>query len=307
MKAAAHIHANIAITLTDSNAIVESDYCDCYHARDHVPRRSFKTRYYLMLVYEYFPRATVGMQYYFKIMQSYLPPWMGGPEVQILDASTQSLADMLRVLKFETETYLGTEIPNAAVSVPFPVGNGRVHSSSLEVRLNAAASTLKLKLSGPFEAMSFLSTEEIEANRRKRGPITHSRCHPDDEGSVLGIDFNNAALTVTIRVPDCSMNFMSYVTRGVLHTTVLGAREPYCTENWHNILVIALRAAIELPMSGVAGTNRINTLMLLGDSARDERLLHALKDVLGDQYDRLIASVRDTRPAIPWSCQCCSP
>jgi len=290
MKAAAHIHTNIAAPLTDSNAIVDSDSCDCYRAWNHVPRRSFKTRYYLMLIYEYFPRATVGMQHYFKIIQSHLPPWMGGSEAQILDTSSQSLADMLRVLKFATEAYLGTEIPNAAISVPFPVGSGRVHSSSLEVRLNAAASTLKLKLFRPFEAMSFLSSEEIEAKKRA---ITHFRCHPDDEGFVLGIDFNDAALTATIRVPDCSMNSMSYITRGVLHSIELGARKLSSVENWHDVLVSALHDLTKLPMSGVTKRDQINTLILVGDSARDERLHHGLKDVLGDQYDRLIASVRD--------------
>lgn len=293
MKTAAHIHANVAASLTDSNAIVDSDSCDCYRAFDYVPRRSFKMRYYLMLIYEYFPRATVGMQHYFKMIQSHLPPWMGGPESQILDASTQSLADMLRVLRFATEAYLGTEIPNAAISVPFPVGNGRVHSSSLEVRLDAAASAMKLKLSRPYEAMSFLTSEAIEANESKRGPVTHSRCHPEDEGLVLGIEFNDAALTATIRVPDCSNNFMSYVTSGVLHSTELGARALFSAENWHDVLVSALREVTTLPMSGVVKTNRINMLMLLGDSARDEHLLLALKDVLGDEYDRLIASVID--------------
>jgi hypothetical protein len=293
MKEAAHIHANVAASLTDNNAIVDPDYCDCYRAFNHGPRHSFRVRYYLMLMYEYFPRATVGMQHYFNMIQSHLPPWMGGPEAQILDASTQSLADMLRVLMFATEAYLGTEIPNAAISVPFPVGNGRVHNSSLEVRLDAAASAVKLKLSRPYEAMSFLTSEAIEANESKRGPVTHFGCHPEDEGLVLGIEFNDAALTATIRVPDCSNNFMSYVTSGVLHSTELGARELFSAENWQDVLVSALREVITLPMSGVVKTDRINMLMLLGDSARDERLLLALKDVLGDQYDRLTASVRD--------------
>lgn len=293
MKEAAHIHANDAASLTDSNAIVDSDYCDCYRAFNHVPRYSFRTRYYLMVMYEYFPRATLGMQHYFNMIQSHLPPWMGGPEAKILDASSQSLADMLRVLRFATESYLGTEIPNAAISVPFPVGNGRVHSSSLEVHLDAAASAMNLKLSRPYEAMSFLTSVAIEANKSKRGPVTHFRCHPEDEGFVLGIEFNEAALTATIRVPDCSNNFMSYVTSGVLHSTELGARELFSAGNWHDILVSALREVTMLPMSGVVKTDRINMLMLLGDSAQDERLLLALKDVLGDQYDRLTASVRD--------------
>jgi hypothetical protein len=293
MKAAAHVHANIAASLTDSNAVVDSDSCDCYRAFHHVPRYSFRMRYYLMLIYEYFPRATVGMQHYFEVMKSHLPTGMGGPEAKKLDASTQSLADMLRVLRFATEAYLGTEIPNASISVPFPVGNGRVRSSSLEASLDAAASAVKLKLSRPYEAMSFLTPEAIKANKPQRGPVTHFRCHPEDEGLVLGIEFDDAALTATIRVPDCSNNFMSYVTSSVLHSTELGARELFSAENWHDVLVSALREVTTLPMSGVVKTDRINMLMLLGDSARDERLRRALQEVFGDQHDRLIASVRD--------------
>ena len=55
----------------------------------------------------------------------------------------------------------------------------------------------------------------------------------------------------------------------------------------------ALRNVTALPMNHVSETDPINMLVLLGDSARDERFRHALKDVLGDQYDRLMATVRD--------------
>ncbi|KAM0700452.1 hypothetical protein Q7P35_012173 [Cladosporium inversicolor] len=294
MKAAAHVHANVAASLTDSNAIVDSDYCDCYRAWDHVPRHRSSMQYYLTLIQEYFPRAIVGMRHYSKMMQAHLPPWMGGPETQTLDASAQSFADMLRVLKFATEAYLGAEIPNAAVSVPFPVGRGRVHSSSLEARLDAAASTVKLKLAGPFEAVRSVTSDDRKAKRFKRKSHTYYSCHNrDDTGVVLGIDFDAASLTATIQAPDCSGDIMYYDTKRVLHSTELGRRELFKADNWHDVLVSALRDVTALPTKGEAETDQINMLMLLGDSARDERLHLALKDVLGEQYDRLIASVRD--------------
>lgn len=86
---------------------------------------------------------------------------------------------------------------------------------------------------------------------------------------------------------------MFYYIKRVLHSTTLGARELLKVDDWHDSLVHALRDVTALPIQGVARTDQINMLVLLGDSARDERLHHALKDVLGGQYDRLITIVRD--------------
>jgi hypothetical protein len=78
-----------------------------------------------------------------------------------------------------------------------------------------------------------------------------------------------------------------------LHSTELGGRELFKADNWREKLVAALRSATALPLQGVAEDDQINMLMLLGDSARDARFQAALRDVLGDQYDRLIATVKD--------------
>lgn len=173
MQTAPHIHTN-------SHVIADSDHCNCYRAYDRAPQTSS------------------GVQHYCKIVQDHLPPWMGGPKPQELNTSTKSLANMLGVLKFATETYLGAEISNATVSVPFPVGRGRVNSDSLEVSLDTAASALESKLFPPLEALSDITWEDLEAKRWKRSPYTYFSCHPDDEGFVLGIEFNEAALTATI-------------------------------------------------------------------------------------------------------------
>lgn len=293
MKAAPHMHEKIAASLTDSNVIGDSDICSCYVSYIWSPDIIRSMQWLFEPMEEYFPQVSYGIQHYLLAMQEYLPPWMGGPQPEVLDASTQSLADMLRVLKFATETYLGTTVSNATVTMPFPFNRGRGADDSLTVRLEAAAPTLNLELSSLSEAVTEITWEELHARRWKRSPYTYFSCHPDDEGFVLGIDFDDAALTATILIPECYDGEMyDWVTR-VLHSTELGARELFKSDNWRDTLVHALLQAIEPPIRGVTETDPINMLVLLGDSARDERLRHALKDVLGDQYDRLMATIRD--------------
>lgn len=293
MKAAPHIHEHIAASLTDSNVIENSDICTCFVDYicdlDIIP----SMQWLFEPMEEYFPQASFGIQHYLLAMQEYLPSWMGGPQPKVLDASTQSLADMLRVLKFATETYLGATVSNATIAMPFPFNHGRGVSDSLTVRLEAAAPTLDLELTSLSEAVTEITWEEFHARRWKRSPYTYFSCHPDDEGFVLGIGFNDAALTTTILVPKCYDGAMSDWNTRVLHSTELGARELFKSDDWRDKLVNALRNVTALPMKHVSETDPINMLVLHGDSARDERLRYALKDVLGDQYDRLMATVRD--------------
>lgn len=292
MKAAPHIHAERAAPSTDSILDVDSELCSC--SVDFIGRIGVPSMQWLLEPMEdYFPKAGSRIQYYLLLMQDYLPSWMGGPQPEILDASTQSLADMLRVLKFATETYLGATVSNATVAMPFPFNRGRGDMDSLTVRLEAAASTLNLELSSLSEAVTEITWEELHARRWQRSPYTYFSCHPDDGGFVLGIEFDDAALTVTILLPKCyDGRTYDRITR-MLHSTELGARELFRSHDWRGKLVKSLRNVTALPMNGVSETDQINMLVLLGDSARDERLRHALKDILGDQYDRLIATVRD--------------
>lgn len=293
MKAAPHIHEHIAASLTDSNVIGDSGVCSCYVSHICSPEIIRSMQWLFEPMEEYFPQVSYGIQHYLLAMQEYLPSWMGGPQPEVLGASTQSLADMLRVLKSATETYLGATVSNATVAMPFPFNRGRGASDSLTVRLEAAAPTLDLELSSLSEAVTEITWEEFHARRWKRSPYTYFSCHPDDEGFILGIGFDNAALTTTILVPECYDGAMSEWNTRVLHSTELGARELFKSDNWRDTLVNALRNVTALPMNHVSETDPINMLVLLGDSARDERFRHALKDVLGDQYDRLMATVRD--------------
>lgn len=88
MEAAPHIHTQIAASMTDSGVIVDSEHCDCHQAHRNQPQTASRMHRYLNLA------------------QEYLPPSLGGLAPKIADPSTQSLTDMLRVLKFATETYL---------------------------------------------------------------------------------------------------------------------------------------------------------------------------------------------------------
>jgi hypothetical protein len=180
-----------------------------------------------------------------------------------------------------------------SVSVPFPVGRGRVDSQSLEVRLDAAASVLGLKLSPPTSGPSDIRWADRIAKRAKRSPYTYWTCHPDDEGFVLAVDFSEAALTATIQVSDCEGGDDYYNIARVLHSTELGGKELFKANDWRERLVAARRSATALPLQGVAEDDRIHMLMLLGDAARDARFQDTLRDVLSDQYDRLILSAKD--------------
>jgi hypothetical protein len=218
---------------------------------------------------------------------------MGGPKPVILDASMQSLAGMLRVLKVATETYLGAEVSNATVTMPFPIGHECIDINAVEYRLEAAASALNLKLSTPSESLTEITWKDLEARRRKRSPYTYFSCHPDDQGLVLGIEFNDAALSAMIQAPQCFDGHMADRPIRTLHSAELGVRELFKADNWRDKLVDALRDFTALPIRGATERDQFNMLVLLGDSARDERLLHALQDALGDQYDRLIVSAKD--------------
>jgi hypothetical protein len=63
------------------------------------------------------------MDYYLQLVQEYLLS-LGGLDSNIPQPSTQSLTDMLRVLKFATEIHPHAQISDASVSVPFLIGHG---------------------------------------------------------------------------------------------------------------------------------------------------------------------------------------
>jgi hypothetical protein len=107
MEAAPHVHAENTASLTDSGVIVDSKYCGCYQSYHQTPRTASRTNYYLQLVQEYLLS-------------------LGGLDSNIPQPSTQSLTDMLSVLKFATAIYLHAQISDTSVSVPFPIGHGRM-------------------------------------------------------------------------------------------------------------------------------------------------------------------------------------
>jgi hypothetical protein len=102
MKAAPHIHAENAASLTDSGVIVDSKYCGCYQSYHQTPRTASRMDYYLQLVQEYLLS-------------------LGGLNSNIPQPSTQSLTDMLRVLKFATEIYLHAQTLTQVSPCPSPL------------------------------------------------------------------------------------------------------------------------------------------------------------------------------------------
>jgi hypothetical protein len=274
MNTAPHVHARYAASLTDKSFVVDESGCAC----DHAPRDV--------------PQPTSGVLHYLQRIQEHLPPWMGGIEPVLLDPNTRSLADMLRVLKFATETYLGTEISNATISLPFPIGHQRLSANSFSARLDQSASTLNLKVPPPATAFSNIIREDHLAKLRKRSPYTYFSCHPDDEGLALSVDFSDAALTAMIEVTVWDGDDDHSNIARILHRPDLGAKELFKVQDWREKLTNALRSVTASSTESEAEPDYINMLVLLGDAARDARLHEALQDVLGEHYDRLIATAK---------------
>lgn len=267
MQIVPHIHTKFATSHTDLDVIVDRQKCDCYHA---VKPQGAKP-----------PSVT---ERYFRLLQESLPPWMGGPEIETPEADTRALADMLGALKLTAETYLGAEVTNASVSMPFPVGTLGVSRETFEVRLREAGSALSINLFRPEQMLEPVGLQDRDWHRRKRSPYTFFSCHPDEELLALGVDFSDEALTATIQVYECG----DFWTARVLHSIKLGARELFEARDWRRRLVDALQDVTALPVQGTGyhrteNIDHTGRLILMGDRARDPRLHEALRDVFGER------------------------
>lgn len=277
MKMAPHIHTDFAASYTDLDAIVDQQECDCYHA--YKPPGT---------------KAPSGIKRFSRLLQESLPTWMGGPEFGTAEAGTRSLAEMLGLLKLTAETYLGVEVTNATVSVPFPVGFLRVTRKAFDVRLREAGSALNIKLSRAEHALNLVASQDRLWHRMKRSPYTYFSCHADEELLVLGVDFSDAALTATIQAWDCGDFWIARV----LHSTELGARDLFRSNDSRRRLVDALHSVTALPVPGTydhrtEDIDHIGRLIIMGDKAGDPRLHEALQEVFGEQYETLNASARN--------------
>lgn len=229
-------------------------------------------------------QAPVGLQ----SLRDYLPPWLGG-----IDARTQPLFWMLKALDTATESYLGTSVSSAEVVLPFPV------SISFLKALRAVCFSLSLKL--PLSALppAGIFAARVDGIGGKcevtgSNEATELDVKDDPEQLILTVDYSRAALTALLVVEECGI----FEYRGVLHDTSLGADAlSRRSDSSRSDITHALRNITSLPLEdgNGAGLKQISELILLGESAGDQRLEDVLKEILGEQSGRLFSSVSDRR------------
>ncbi|KAI9754938.1 MAG: hypothetical protein M4579_004474 [Chaenotheca gracillima] len=213
-------------------------------------------------------------------IRDYLPPWLGGN-----DTSTQILSRMLKALKTATESYLEAPLLDAEVAVPFPAPQAFFDT------VHSACSSLSLYL--PISALSPPGIYAGLALPLRKGcnsdipPGT-----PDPEQLILTVDYTRAGLTALLIVEDCGI--IEY--RRVLHNTSLGTdRLDRKSGAGRGDLVRALGELTNLPLGhgNGAGLKQISELFLMGESALDQQLNDALKEVLREQFDSLVKTASD--------------
>jgi hypothetical protein len=245
---------------------------------------------HLLELWEPIPQRPLGL----KLLYNVLPTWLGG---QRRDQATRALTEMLRALKAATESALDANIEKAYVSTPLPVHR------EFNNRLKAASSALGLKQSrGAFWTAETLSE------------VTSARCSCDDQPSdvapgvkelVLVLDHSYATFTATLGITtECLFD-----ARRLLSSTKLGAWSLQNLNWWeydteaekylllqqrYPMLVDALRRLTALPLKGgIPGEEHIaavSRLVLLGETADDENLHTALREVFGERLEALLAS-----------------
>jgi hypothetical protein len=247
-------------------------------------------------LWEPIPQRPLGLQ----LLYAALPSWLGGDRP---DEASRVLKEMLRALKTATETALDTEIDEVYISTPVLV------HQPFEDRLKAASSALGFKQpSDSFWAAEALSTS------------TSSWCScvdqpsnvPGDGEVVLVLDHTDAALTATLGVT----NICDLDARRVLRSTELGAwrlrnlswweydseaEKELLLQQRYPMLVDALRRLTAFPLEAefpwredFAGVKEdfaaLDRLILLGETANDEKLHAALGEVFGERLEGLLAS-----------------
>jgi hypothetical protein len=198
------------------------------------------------------------------------------------DIRFKSLARMLQALKTATESYLEVSISTVGVAFPFPISG-----FSLK-RLHSAGSSVSLQISTSERPAGFYAA---------RASIWDSEYSCDDPQLVLTVEHTHAALTALLVYENCGY----YEDRRVLHDTHLGADGlSGGSDGSHRDLVRALRDLTDLPLKdgNGEGLTHIGRVILLGESAADPRLNVALKDVLGEQFGRLVPTAVDERAGV---------
>jgi len=224
-------------------------------------------------------------------LSSFLPPWLGGR-----NARSQSLSRMLKALKTATESFLEASISTAEITVPFPVPDSYLDSlrsacSSLSLHMPLSAQPpagiLAARANGIVGKCDMVSAYEVSEQSQANDPAQ----------LILTISYTRAALTTLLVVEECGV----FEYRRVLHDTRLGVDGlSGRSDSSYDDLGRALRNVTSLPLEDGNGAELkwISNLVLLGESAGDQRLHDVLKAVLGEQFGRLAPTVSEGRMGI---------
>lgn len=214
-----------------------------------------------------------------------LLPWLGGT-----DLKTQDLIRMLNALKVATESYLEAPISDVEVVLPFPT------TAAFLDMLRSSCSSLSLAM--PLSAQppaGILAARAYGLVGQCPAALDPSSSAPDSdpEQLLLTVDYSRAALTAMLVVEECGV----FEYRRVVHDTSLGtdviaadAESPNFLDS-QTKLVRALHKLLDLPLQdgNGAGLTHVSGLALLGESADDQHLYRALKEVLGQHHSDVIA------------------
>jgi len=205
------------------------------------------------------------------------------------DTHSQSLSRMLKALKTATESYLEASISAAEVVVPFPVSDAYLDilrstcfSLSLHMPMSAQppAGILAARAHGMVGKCNIVTRDKGSEQGQADDPMQ----------LILTVDYTQAALTALLVVEECGV----FEYRRVLHDTSLGV-DGFSggSDTNRGDLVRALQSFTRLPLEDDNGDEleRISNLVLLGESAGDQRLHDVLKDILGERFYRLATTV----------------
>jgi hypothetical protein len=188
---------------------------------------------------------------------------------------------MLKALRTAAESYLETTISSAEIVVPFPVDENYLEA------LRSACSAVSLRM--PNSAQPPAGILAARACGMGRRPCLDSP-ENDPLQLILTVDYSCAALIALVVHEECKV----FEYRRVLHDTDLGLNQLHWKpEPTREKLEVSIRKLVRLPMNdGGSGEELkyINNLVLLGESVNDRQLHHVLKNVLGEQYDKLVTA-----------------
>ena len=208
--------------------------------------------------------------------------------------TNNAVGRMIQSLRTATESHLeGSRISVADLAIPVQAtGNTRNQLKSTCQALGLSNNLPSQPSAGVLAAM---------ANDVGGTCPNTPGAHMDPAQLVLTLDYSRAALTMSVWAEECAV----YEERRTLNEPNLGASAlATCQQNrgeqeCQSLLADQIRDFVQKP-SDKGDPRDIGSLVLLGESTKDQRLEAALKQVLGDQYTRWLAtSAARSKPVDP--------